>query len=261
MRAVRRLLSLATVALVLSACGQSADHHAIEPPDREPIVSPVPRPPVAPACPTGPLTTRRSATVLHAISAFRARRSPGGPVLARIATLNRFGLPTAMLALEARVGRSCLPTWYRAKLPLQPNGVTAWVPAWAVASTRVSSRLVADISARRLDLYRGGTRLLRLRAGFGADLTPTPIGSFYIDAHWRVSDAAGPYGPAVLAIAAYSEAPRGRWERGVAAAVHGTNAPWTIGHRASHGCIHVANAELSRLLRLVPDGTPIVIRA
>ena len=55
--------------------------------------------------------------------------------------------------------------------------------------------------------------------------------------------------------------PRGRWERGVAAAVHGTDAPWTIGRRASHGCIHVANAELARLLRLAPDGTPIMIRA
>ena len=258
MRAVRRLLPLIVTALVLSACGQSGTHRVTGSAAPLATISASAPPP---ACALGRLTTQRSATVLHVVSAFRARRSPGGRALARISPLNRFGLPTTLLALEARFSRSCLPTWYRAKLPLQPNGITGWVPAWAVASTRVSSRIVADISARTLVLYRDDRRVLSLRAGFGADLTPTPIGSFYIDAHWRVSNAAGPYGPAVLAIAAYSEAPRGRWERGVAAAVHGTDAPWTIGRRASHGCIHVANAELARLLRLAPDGTPIMIRA
>ena len=247
---------------MLAACGQSGEHHATPPTaPAETLAATAPPPPPTPACLPGALTSERSATVLHVISAFRARRSPGGATLARISPLNEFGLPTTLLALEARSSRSCLPTWYRAKLPLQPNGVTGWVPAWAVASTQVRSRIVADISARRLELYRGGRRILRLRAGFGADLTPTPIGSFYIDAHWRVADAAGPYGPAVLAIAAYSNAPRGRWEHGLPSAVHGTNEPWTIGRRASHGCIHVANAELARLLRLVPDGTPIVIKA
>ena len=246
-------------AFLLAGCGEVRERaQTIAVPKR---VTARPAPPTAPACTAPTTTTARSSTVLHVVRAFAARRRPAGRTLARIAPINRFGLRTTLLALAVRVDRRCAPTWYRAKLPLQPNGVTGWVPARAVSVARVRSRLVADISARRLDLFEANRRVLRLRAGFGADLTPTPVGRFYIDAHWRVDDPSGPYGPAVLAIAAYSQAPEGRWEHGLPSAVHGTNAPWTIGQRASHGCIHVENDELARLLRLVPDGTPIEIRA
>jgi lipoprotein-anchoring transpeptidase ErfK/SrfK len=40
-------------------------------------------------------------------------------------------------------------------------------------------------------------------------------------------------------------------------AIHGTNAPWSIGEAVSNGCIRVANADLRRCAR----GTPVVIRA
>jgi len=42
--------------------------------------------------------------------------------------------------------------------------------------------------------------------------------------------------------------------------VHGTNQPWLIPGRPSHGCIRVANGGDHRFARLMPVGTPVRIR-
>lgn len=41
--------------------------------------------------------------------------------------------------------------------------------------------------------------------------------------------------------------------------MHGTNAPWFIGHPASHGCIRLRNQDALKLFRMVPVGTPVYI--
>jgi lipoprotein-anchoring transpeptidase ErfK/SrfK len=50
------------------------------------------------------------------------------------------------------------------------------------------------------------------------------------------------------------------WNGGDQLAIHGTNAPWTIGTSASAGCIRVSEAALDRLLPLLLQGTPVLIR-
>ncbi|MDO5563366.1 MAG: L,D-transpeptidase [Synergistaceae bacterium] len=42
-------------------------------------------------------------------------------------------------------------------------------------------------------------------------------------------------------------------------AIHGTNAPWTIGRRATHGCIRMRNKEIEDLVTYVRRGTRLVI--
>ena len=226
-------------------------------------------PPAAPAARRVPacdarvhITTTRRASALWLDRSVVVRRSPHRKAegIARLSTINRFGLPTVLLGLEVVRDADCVVRWFRAKIPRQPNGITGWVPADAVTRRQLRTRVVADLSERRLDVYRDGRRIWRIRAGIGAPDAPTPVGRFYIDARYRVDDVSGPYGPAVLAIAAYSQVPRGRWEHGLPTAIHGTNAPWTIGRAASHGCFHVSNRHLARLLALLPEGTPIDIR-
>jgi lipoprotein-anchoring transpeptidase ErfK/SrfK len=48
----------------------------------------------------------------------------------------------------------------------------------------------------------------------------------------------GPYGPAALGISAFSNVLTG-WAQGGPIAIHGTNAPWSIGRAVSNGCIRV----------------------
>lgn len=41
--------------------------------------------------------------------------------------------------------------------------------------------------------------------------------------------------------------------------IHGTNAPWSVGRYATHGCIRLHNEHVERLFHDVPDGTAVAI--
>jgi lipoprotein-anchoring transpeptidase ErfK/SrfK len=43
--------------------------------------------------------------------------------------------------------------------------------------------------------------------------------------------------------------------------LHGTSQPSSIGHDVSSGCIRLRNADITRLARLLPLGTPVRILA
>jgi lipoprotein-anchoring transpeptidase ErfK/SrfK len=269
-------MRLAALALVCVACGTASSSPPSSPPPPPPAVQEAgDQPPAAasaapaaapaePTCTSGRrrLTTARRAEILYVTRATVARREPrrGAEAVARLGPDNAYGLRQVLLGLEAQVGSDCAPTWYRVKLPAKPNGVTGWVPAAGLVTSVTGSRIVVDLSARRLDLYRRGERVRRATIAIGHVETPTPTGTFYVDVRYRLTDRGGPYGPALLGLAAYSEADQG-WAAGNPIAIHGTNAPSLIGSRASNGCIRVTNDEILRLMDDVPAGTPVVIRA
>lgn len=41
--------------------------------------------------------------------------------------------------------------------------------------------------------------------------------------------------------------------------IHGTCAPWSIGHRTSHGCIRITNENILELVKLVEVGMPVIV--
>lgn len=41
--------------------------------------------------------------------------------------------------------------------------------------------------------------------------------------------------------------------------IHGTCSPWSIGHRASHGCIRITNENILELVELVEPGMPAIV--
>lgn len=51
-----------------------------------------------------------------------------------------------------------------------------------------------------------------------------------------------------------------QWPNEGQVGVHGTNEPWLIPGRISHGCIRLRNPDIRRLARLMPVGTPVTIR-
>jgi lipoprotein-anchoring transpeptidase ErfK/SrfK len=187
-----------------------------------------------------------------------ARRRPGGAVLARFGRVNRNKLPTILGVRGARVDRRCAATWYRVQLPIRPNGITGWVPATQVALARINTRIVVDLSARRLTLYQGGRPVLRSAVAVGAPGTPTPIGRFYVNQRLIPTDPKGPYGPAAVGVSAFSNVLTG-WAQGGPIGIHGTNEPWSIGHTDSNGCIRLPNSTARRLFKQVLMGTPVII--
>lgn len=150
-------------------------------------------------------------------------------------------------------------TWLRIRVPGRPNGRSGWVRASAMGPlNRVRTRLVVDRRRMRATLYRAGRRIWRSPVGVGAASTPTPAGRFWIREKFRVVNPGGIYGPQAFGTAGYSVL--SDWPGGGVIGIHGTNEPYLIPGRPSHGCIRVPNRAVTRLARLMPVGTPLRIR-
>jgi hypothetical protein len=221
------------------------------------------RPPTttAPHCQSGAtaLGNRHIAVAAAVRNRARAYRRPTGRSFARFGRLNENGFPTVFRALAVVRGSDCQARWYRVQLPLRPNGVTGFVRANAVRVSHVQTRILIDVSARKLSFFRGGKRVLKTTVVVGSPATPTPTGRYYVNQLLVPADTSGPFGPGAIGISAFSDVLTG-WVQGGPIAIHGTNEPWSIGKAASNGCIRVANPVLLRMFRSTRAGTPVVIR-
>jgi lipoprotein-anchoring transpeptidase ErfK/SrfK len=189
----------------------------------------------------------------------RAYRKPARRAFADFDRLNQNGAPTVFRVLGTVRTRDCRTRWYRVQLPMKPNGVTGYVRAGAVEVGRVHTRIVVDISERRLTFFRNGKRVLATTIAVGSPATPTPTGHYYVNQRLIPTDASGPFGPGAIGISAFSNVLTG-WAQGGPIAIHGTNEPWSIGHAVSNGCIRVHNSVQKGLFAAVPAGTPVLIR-
>ena len=216
----------------------------------------------APTCAPGSYRRLRTGSATPAAVVVRptaASPRPGGRATARFGVRNVNGVPTVLGVLGARLGRDCHPTWYRVQLPVKPNEATGWVRAAHVRVATVRTRVLVDLSERRVTLFREGRPVFSTRAAIGSDATPTPTGAYYVNQRLVPSDPGGPFGPGAIGISAFSEVLTG-WVQGGPVAIHGTNRPDLVGQAVSNGCIRVANADLRRLWRDTPAGTPVVVR-
>jgi lipoprotein-anchoring transpeptidase ErfK/SrfK len=234
---------------VLAGCGATSRDAAGQRPPSE-----------SPACRAGEVRAGTGTAAVAAVvrSHATAYRRPNVRPFARFGRLNANRFPTVFRVLSTLRGSDCKPRWYRVQLPIKPNGVTGYVRAAAVDTGRVHSRVVVNLSTRRLTLYRNGRPLLRTPVAVGSPATPTPLGRYYVNQRLIPATAGGPFGPAAIGISAYSNVLTG-WTQGGPIAIHGTNEPWSIGHAVSNGCIRVHNDVLRRLFRVTPAGTPVSI--
>jgi lipoprotein-anchoring transpeptidase ErfK/SrfK len=198
-----------------------------------------------------------SVTALHPLNARRALVARGSST--RFEMRNANGVAMVFGVVAARVDRSCSATDYKVQLPIRPSGATGWVRAVDVRLRAVHTRIVVDLSQRRITLFRDGRTVLVATAVIGAPSTPTPTGRFYVNQRLLAANPAGAYGPGAVGISAFSPVLL-NWAQGGPIAIHGTNAPDMIGSAVSHGCLRVRNADIRRLLRLAEEGTPVEIR-
>ena len=205
-----------------------------------------------------PLGSARTAYVGSAAHGAVVYRKPGGAVLTRFGAKNINGYPTVFGILGATVRPNCTPVWYRVQVPLKPNGETAFVRARALVVETVPTRIVVDVSRRRLTLYRNGKPELTATVAVGSPATPTPTGRYYVNQRLVPTDTSGPFGPGAIGISAFSNVLTG-WTQGGPVAIHGTNEPWSIGHAVSNGCIRLPNSTLQRVFRETLAGTPVII--
>lgn len=188
----------------------------------------------------------------------RTRPSASASVVAELSTRAPEGTPNALSVIAARTGpRSRV--WVEVRLPVLPNGTHGWVPRRSLGAYQtLDTRLVVDRSALRATLYRGGKAIFGAPVGVGTSSWPTPAGRFIVRS--QLTRYASPfYGPVSFGTSARS-AVLTDWPAGGFVGIHGTNEPQLIPGRISHGCVRMRNSDILRLARLMPVGTPLLIR-
>jgi L,D-transpeptidase catalytic domain len=187
-----------------------------------------------------------------------ARRSPSTSSrgVGRLSFLTADGQADVYLELRAVTVHS--RKWVLVPLPGRTNGVEGWVPASALGEAHTTHEHIrVDRASLRLTLYRADTAIWSAPVGVGRPALPTPAGHFYVTEK-LISTEPVVYGPYALGTSAYAPT-LSEWPGGGVVGIHGTDEPWLIPGRPSHGCIRLRNADITRLWQLVQVGTPIEI--
>jgi len=196
------------------------------------------------------------------VASVAARKSPSthAPVIATYRRINPQGAPQ-VFDLGPSIADSSGDIWFRALLPIRPNGTLGYIPARSVQLTQTLYRIVVDRHKLRLTVSKGCRQVTQFRIGLGKESTPTPNGTFYIISLLKPPIAGSVYGAYAYGLSAFSNAITIKsWEGGGIIGIHGTNDPSSIGDRQSHGCIRLNNSDISKLVPILPLGTPVEIR-
>jgi hypothetical protein len=186
----------------------------------------------------------------------RLRATPGGAVVSGVLPRTEFGSNTILPVVRQRDG------WLGVISKELPNGRIGWIAANAgLVAYRSRWSVVASLGRREVVVRRAGRVVQRFRVAVGGPSTPTPTGRFAVTDKLLTEDLASVYGCCILALSAHQpNTPQG-WGGGDRVAIHATNLPETIGTAASLGCLRAPAEEARRLVRNVPLGTVVTIRA
>src|ERR687898_1110564 len=183
------------------------------------------------------------------------RSAPGGAVVTRLGASTEFGSPLRLGVVKDR-GR-----WLGVVSTRLPNGRLGWVKRSDVYLRTTEIILELDLSRRLLFLKRGDEVVRRMVVGIGRPSSRTPRGRFAVTdklSGYRYSAA---YGCCIVALSAHQPNLPSGWTGGDRIAIHGTNNPASIGVASSAGCPHASYTDMQALMRRVPLGAPVFIRA
>lgn len=184
------------------------------------------------------------------------RARPGGRVIGRLRARTEFGSPQVLGAIRTK-GR-----WLGVASTARTDGRLGWIDrrssALRPAPAKVS--IVADLSRRRVELRRGDEVTARVRVAIGRPGSSTPTGRFTVTDKLNGRELSPYYGCCVLALSGTQPNLPAGWSGGNRLAIHGTNAPGSIGTASSAGCLRASDSDLAKLMRRVPLGTPVLIR-
>jgi lipoprotein-anchoring transpeptidase ErfK/SrfK len=183
------------------------------------------------------------------------RAAPGGRVVARLDIRTEFDSPRVLGVVRRR------GNWLQVLATELPNGKRAWIRAADARLRATAWSIHVDRSARRLVLRRGGRLLERMPVAVGRAGTPTPLGRFTVTDELRPARSDSPYGCCILALSGRQTRLVEGWPGGDRLAIHATPQVETIGEAASLGCLRARTADMRVLMRRVPLGTPVFVRA
>ena len=157
--------------------------------------------------------------------------------------------------------RAAWHDWLRVYLPTRPNGSFGWIRRGVVRTYTNQYRLEIRLRRHQLQLWKGERLAAKYPVAVGTSSTPTPRGLYYIVELLRPVNPNGSYGPFSFGLSAHSNVLQHFAGGDGRVGLHGTNQPDLIGRDVSHGCIRMRNVPIRRLARILPLGTPVLIRS
>ena len=262
------LAALAFMSYSARSAASAADAEVQPEPAALPLPAPAPTPAAESTAPQAQQAKRKrrfrslasSRRRGHAVAIVRRsvplRSRPNGRMVARARQWTEFGDQRVMSIAQQR------GPWLGVVATERPNGKLAWINMKhrGLDFRRRPYSLHADLSGRWLELRKRGRRILRISVAIGRPGSETPTGRFAVTDKLNGRTYGSYYGCCILALNGHQPNLPPGWTGGNRLAIHGTNAPGTIGAAASAGCLRAGEAGLRVLMRRVPLGTPVFIR-
>ncbi len=209
------------------------------------------------ARPTVPVT--QPLVILLQDHVARASASRQARVIEPVAALRPLTQVRTVLPVMGLVRGKDGNRWVHVRLPGRPSGHTGWILADQTIRSSTEWRIVVQVSARSVTVYRDGLVVRTFRAVVPKPSTPTPYGQFFVEEGLKISKP-GAGGPFALAISARSDIFQ-EFEGGPGQiAIHGTDGlSDPLGSAASHGCIRVSPSAITWLARHIGGGVPVTV--
>jgi len=152
------------------------------------------------------------------------------------------------------------------------TGISVKIPAsWVLPELVSYDGIVINLSEMRLYYFftQKGSNLVRtFPIGIGDEGTDTPTGKFrviekLVKPSWHVPESIKKEKPELPKVVPPGpDNPLGSHALRLSLSsilIHGTNKPWGVGRRVSHGCIRLYPEDIPKLFQLVPHGAKVVI--
>jgi lipoprotein-anchoring transpeptidase ErfK/SrfK len=252
------LAALSETPLPVTGHVEAAESPPAEPPlPTEPPSVELPAPAAEPKAQPAKARRKTGFVTARLFGSLAVHVRPAGPVVARLGSETEFGSPQVVAVVERR------GAWLGVITTALPNNEVGWIRAenGSMRLARTSVSITVDLSTRRLTLRDGKRVLRRIAIGIGNPSSPTPVGRFAVTDKLAGSTYGSYYGCCILALSAHQPNLPPGWTGGDRMAIHGTSDPSSIGAAQSAGCLRAADTDLRALMRRVPLGTPVVIRA
>ncbi len=152
------------------------------------------------------------------------------------------------------------------------NGTSVTIPSsWILPDVKTYEGVVINLSEMRLYYFfrKGSSKLVAtFSVGIGSEGNDTPTGEFKIvekivKPSWHVPESIRKEKPKLPEVVPPGpDNPLGSHALRLSLRnylIHGTNRPWGVGRRASHGCIRLYPEDIPKLFRAVSKGTRVTI--
>ena len=181
------------------------------------------------------------------------RASPGGKRVISIGRRTRFNGPQ-VVAVVARRGR-----WLGVLHQWRPNGKVGWIDDADARLVRVPWAIEVDRSERRATVRHEGKVVDRLTISVGRPGNETPLGRFAVTDRLKTQPGSV-YGAGILALSGRQTKLPSGWSGGDRLAFHGSPDD-RVGEASSTGCMRLRKKALLRLMKRIPVGTRVQIKA